>query len=269
MNNKIGVGVITCDRQEFFEKCINSIPEVNTLVVVNDGKTYPNSAYPSKIKEVIQHSTNKSVGVSKNEVLRYLIQDGCEHLFLIEDDMLIKNNDVFEKYINTAKTTGIYHFNYFAHGPANFKPNQYGIPNPRQIIDYGNDVKIGLYPNCVGAFSYYLKGVIKNVGYMDEHLINCWEHVMHTYEIIKKGLHPPFWYFADVYNSIDYIQEQCSSELNSTIRKTPEWRKNFYIGMERFKQKHGYYPTEIPDTHFNDVKNILKNIHTNYALNSK
>ena len=64
MKNKIGIAVITCDRQDFFEQCINSIPEADTVIVINDGAPYPSSSYPSKVKEVIQHDKNKCVGIS-------------------------------------------------------------------------------------------------------------------------------------------------------------------------------------------------------------
>ena len=37
-SNKIGIGIITCDRVSFFKKAVNSIPAVDHLVIVNDGK---------------------------------------------------------------------------------------------------------------------------------------------------------------------------------------------------------------------------------------
>jgi len=262
MSDKIGVAIITCNRQDFFKNCINSIPAIDHLVVVNDGDQYSTNIYPSTA-HVIQHTRNKCVGISKNEGLRYLIQQGCDHLFLIEDDMIIKNSDVFNVYINTAKETGIYHLNFGYHGPANKKPD--GSPNPRTIIEYKNGIKLALNPNCVGSFSYYYKGIIKNCGYMDDHFKNAWEHVHSTHKIIKKGLHPPFWWFADVANSYDYIGEQACSEVNSVIRKTPEWHQNMRDGMEYYKHTMGAYPTQTPNTPLNEVLNILKEIQKNYT----
>lgn len=263
MNNKIGVGVVTCKREEFFKNCINSIPNVDTLVVVNDGTPYDSSSYPSKVKDVIQHEKNKCVGVSKNELLRYLIQDGCDHIFLVEDDMLIKNPQVFDEYIKLASATGIWHLNFGYHGPANKRPD--GTKNPRLVVEYKNGMKLALNPNCVGAVSYYLRNVIKNVGYIDERFVNCWDHVEHTYRIIKAGLHPPFWWFADLANSDEYIQEQASSEVNTTITRTPEWIKNFTEGAAWYQHKHGWIPTKTPDTSVAEVQNILKTIYKNYA----
>jgi len=263
MSHKIGVGVLTCNREDFFKQCIGSIPEVDELVVVNDGDAYSNDVYPSKVKEVIQHTKNKCIGVSKNEALRWLIQHDCDSLFLVEDDMLIKRPDVFEKYIKTAETSGIWHLNFGYHGPANKNPD--GSKNPRQVVEYDNDVRVALNPNCVGSFSYYVRGIIKNLGYMDEHYRNAWEHVDHTMRIIKAGLHPPFWWFADVANSDEYINELACSEVNSVIRKTEEWTHNMREGMEWYKHNHGWYPTQTPNASPDDVMKALNQIETNYA----
>ena len=264
MNTKIGIGVITCNREDFFKQCIQSLPTVDNVVVVNDGNPYPSDAYPSGI-EVIQHGTNKCVGVSKNEALRYLMQSGCQYMFLIEDDIIVKDKTVCEQYIKAGEKTGIWHMNFGYHGPANFHPKQYGIKNPRQIVDYGDGIEIAFNPNCVGAFSMYVRGMIKHVGYMDERYHNCWEHVEHTYRIIKAGLHPPFWWFADLANSDKYLQELASSEVNSTIRKTPEWINNMRQGMEWFRHNHGNIPQQIPNTTDEQILEILKSIQQNYA----
>lgn len=263
--DKIGIGIITCNRMDFFKNLIKSIqPYTNfhSVVVVNDGDPYPKDIYPQGI-EIIQHTKNKCVGVSKNEALRYLIQQGCEHLFIIEDDMLIKDINVFETYIKTAAETGIWHLNFGYHGPANKKPD--GSPNPRQIIEYKNNIKLALNPNCVGSFSYYYRGIIKNIGYIDERFKNAWDHVEHTYSIIKKGLHPPFWWFADVANSYDYIGDQDANLANSNIRKSDEWQRGMREGMEWYKYKHGWYPTQTPDTPVNNVVEILRNIKNTYS----
>ncbi len=264
MKNKIGVGVITCNGIERFKQSISTIPNVDCLVVVNDGNPYPNEIYP-KNAEVIQHSKNMSVGVAKNDALRYLMKQDCDHLFLAEDDMLITNPEVFIAYIKAAEASGIWHMNFGYHGPANFKPGQYGIKNPRQVVDYENGIEIALNPHCVGSFSYYLRGIIKTIGYFDERFVNAFDHVENTYKIIKMGLHPPFWWFADIANSDQYIKEQASSDVNSVIHKDEKWKQNFQQACAWFKHKHGYYPTEIPDTPPDKVLEILNTLQKNYA----
>jgi GT2 family glycosyltransferase len=277
MNNKIGVGLITCNKPDRIALSAPTIPNVDCLVVVNDGSPYSSDLYP-KNAEIIQHSKNMSVGVSKNDAMRYLIQQGCDHIFIMEDDVLIKKPDVFEAYIKAAQASGIWHLNYALQGPANRKQIQMGgmditkrgellqtsEPNPKVKVDYdGNE--LAFYPNSVGAFSYYLKTVIKAVGYHDEQFYNAWEHVEHTYRVIKAGLHPPFWWFADLANASEYLDDIPGCIEQSTIAHTPEWIQNFQKGMAYFKYKHNYIPQEIPQTPPDQVLPILEQIKANYA----
>lgn len=279
MKNKIGIGVITCNREHFFKQCIEKIPDVDTIIVVNDGNSYSVDSYPKKVKEVLQHSQNKCVGISKNEAMRYLIQDDCDHIFLCEDDVLIKNPEVCTQYIKTAEATGIWHLNYALQGPANRKQTQQGPmnidqraqlsqdsePNPRQVVEYDGGIELALYPNSVGAFTYFYRGVIKAVGYHDEKFRNAWEHVEHTYRIIKLGLHPPFWWFADIAKSWEYIGDVPNCINESSIARTPEWHENFKNGMEWYRYKHGWIPQQTPDTSPQQVLDILGRIQKNYA----
>ena len=281
MSNKIGVGVVTYNRPDYFKKCINSVPSVDTLVVVNDGTAYDSDIYPKHVKEVIQHEKNKCVGISKNELMRYLIQDGCDHIFLIEDDMEVLRSDVFEKYINAASVSGIWHMNYGPGSPFNRVQDpeilkldlggrhlldKHSDPKPRLIIDYGNENKIALYQHSVGMFTYFQRGVIKNIGYHDEHFHNAWEHVELTYRIIKAGLHPPFWWFADLYDSTQYVREIEGAIENSSIANDKEkWKKNIEEGAIWYKQIHGHYPAQIQDASPDAVQKILKDIKSNYS----
>lgn len=275
--HKIGVGLITCNKPERLAQSAPLVPNVDEFVIVNDGNPYDNNLYP-KHAEIIQHTRNMSVGVAKNAAMRYLINKGCRFIFIIEDDILIQREDVFEKYIKTAEESGIWHLNYALQGPANRVQQQQGPvnvetrhllsqeskPNPRAVVSVGTN-EIALYPNCVGAFTFFLREVIKQVGYHDEHFKNAWEHVCHTYRIIKTGLHPPFWWFADINESWEYIQDIPNCIEESTIAKTPEWINNFRNGMQWFKRKHGYTPQEIPDTNSDEVLNQLNFIQQRYA----
>lgn len=268
-NNKIGIGLVAYQRPEMFTNLINSIPDgIGTICVVNDDPIgYKSSIYPSKIKNIIQHTKNLGPACAKNNLLRYLIQDGCNHLFLIEEDQKILNPAVFEQYIKHSEKTGLWHWNFYGHGPANKKPD--GTKNPRQVIDYGDGIEVGFYPNCVGAFSYYLKNIIRHVGYMDERFsaLKCWEHIEHTHRIIKAGLLPAFWWFNDILNSDQYIQEQASSEVSSVITNhKEEWNKGMQIGTALYAHIHGAIPMKIPDTTPENILSILNTIQSNYAI---
>ena len=183
----------------------------------------------------------------KNTALKYLMEKGCEHIFLMEDDMLIKDDSVFERYILNSMSTGIKHYNYALHGPANKmsgvafsnledRKDVDGEPNPRIVVEYGDGTVLCMYPNCVGAFSYYHRSVIDKIGYFDTGYKNAWEHVDHTLVAIKHWMHPPFWYFADIDESWKYLSDIPGSIDNSTILGRGDCNINIRNGMIRFKR---------------------------------
>lgn len=274
---KIGVGIITCNRSEFFRECFNSLPKekIDEIVVINDGQPLP---FDISKGIVLDNPENLGVGKSKNRALKYLVEKDCDYIFLIEDDMLIKRDDVFDAYINAHKASGIHHFNYGPGSPFNRKQtienfdlhnrhllDQHTEPNPKMIVDY-KDVKVALYEHTVAMFSFFTREVIEKVGYIDEEYYNAWEHVDHTYRIIKAGYHPPFWWFADIANSDQYLTEAPGAIDNSSIaNKTEQWQKNVYEGREIYKRKYGHYPNQPPyvtkEQVIETLKQIKKNIH--------
>lgn len=283
-----GVGIITCNRLNFLMQCINSLPEnvgvEIPLVIVNDGKDeITDNIIKNRNKKlfIINHEKNKGVGVSKNDALKKLMSLKVEHLFLLEDDIIIKNKEAFVKYIEASHTTGILHFNYGPGSPFNRKQDnnqtfdlhnrhlarQDTEPNPRLVIDYGNNVKIALYMHTVAMFSYFHKKVINEVGFIDEEFYNAWEHVDHTYRIIKAGMHPPFWWFADLVDSDKLLSEAPGAIDNSSIAgKTEQWVKNVYGGREIYLRKHGHYPNQPPYFDENEAIKSLKKIYEQYSI---
>jgi glycosyltransferase involved in cell wall biosynthesis len=195
------------------------------------------------------NEVNLGVGKSKNIALKHLLNKGCDHIFLIEDDIFILDPSVFERYIEASKITGIQHFNFSLHGVMNKKWEQRAfpdvIPNPRVIIDY-KSVKIPLYPHCVGAFSYYSRECLETVGLIDEKFYNACEHVDHTYKIIKAGMHPPFWFFADIENSGDYLGDEPWDITKSTISSNPNHQQMMIDADKIFVENHGLLPRQIP-----------------------
>jgi len=271
---KIGVGIITCNRNDYLLALLKTIPtcKLSSLVVVNDGdvKNKLDLKFPGVW---IQNEQNLGVGKSKNKAMKYLYDEGCDYIFIIEDDMLIKDENVFDKYIETYKKSGIHHFNYGPGSPFNRKQNiafdlhnrhlldQHSEPNPRLIIDYGNDTKVALYEHTVAMFSFFTREVLEKVGYLDEEFYNAWEHVDHTYRIIKAGYHPPFWYFADIAESDKLLTEAPGAIDNSSIaNKSEQWQKNVYGGREIYKKKHGHYPNMPPPVTKDEVLVIIKKL---------
>ncbi|GAB0061169.1 hypothetical protein IBA8401_21960 [Pseudomonas syringae] len=88
---KVGCGIVTYNRPALLKKLYDSLPAeiIDCVVIINDGDVYPEfSAYDSEV--FFNNETNLGVGKSKNRALSRLMDAGCEHLFLIEDDIYIK-----------------------------------------------------------------------------------------------------------------------------------------------------------------------------------
>lgn len=275
--SKIGVGIITCNRPEYLRNLLNTLPydKIDTLVIVNDGK--PIDTFDLHKGVMLDNPTNLGVGKSKNKAMKHLYDASCDYIFIIEDDMLIKDVTVFNKYIEAYKASGIHHFNYGPGSPFNRKQtiqnfdlhnrhllDQHSEPNPKLIIEYSKGVKVALYEHTVAMFSFFTREVLEKVGYIDEDFYNAWEHVDHTYRIIKAGYHPPFWWFADIANSANYLTEAPGAIDNSSIaNKTEQWEKNVYGGREIYLKKHGHYPNQPPFVTKDEVISIVKKLKSN------
>ncbi len=279
--DSVAFGMVTYNAEHRIKQSAFTVPKwVKNFVIVNDGTPYPKESYPEQA-HIIQHEKNKSVGAAKTTAINYLMENtDCEHIFIMEDDILIKDENVFKEYIRHSLISGIKHLNFALHGPANKKGSQGfktlddrkdidGEPNPRMIIPYENTdknnvgVNIALYPNCVGAFSYYYRPVLEDLGGFDPVFKNAWEHVEHTYQAIKKMYHPAFWYFADIDRSWEYLTDIPNSIEESTIAHTDTWNDNFRKGTMWYKKKHGMTPTETPVATPEQVQQQLQVIYQN------
>jgi len=291
LKDTVGLGIVTCNREDFLKKVLDSIPrhKIDYIVLINDGDSAdfkdksdhgPRRFVYSKnglCGNYFYTGGNRGVGFAKNWAFTELLKtghsqelqnwpgdkQGVDHMFIMEDDIIIKDENVFEKYIEVSKKTGLKHLMYGYHGPAN-KRN--GKPSPRKIVDYGDGVSIALNRHCVGAFTYYHRSCFEKVGLFDNRYINAFEHVDHSYMLAKEKMSTPYWWWADVANSYDYLDELACSEDNSTIRGRPDWEKNIWEAVEIFLDKHGYKPAydkPVPDLLFEDVCKILKGIKNN------
>lgn len=246
MNEKIGIGITTFERFDIFKKCFESVlkcsKHLDYILVVDDCSVKDREKYdeyfenliPTNKVEICINEENLGVGKSKNKILEKLYARGCNYLFTIEDDIEIKNPDVFNIYINCAHNNEIEYLNFAGHGPYKDIPP----------IKCTNGV--ALREHLTGAFSLHTRKLIDEIGYYDDEYINAMEHVDYYYMASKKGLVTPFWYFADVDGSEYYLEELTNSTDGSIIRDRPDWAQNMVNARKYFKEKHGIDFKEIP-----------------------
>jgi len=276
MNSKFGVGFITCNRESFIHRSMDSFSnsifehdsKASNVVVVNDGDPLDKTiAYG----DLIDNPNNLGVGKSKNIAIKELMARGYDHIFIIEDDIIQKDKsvNVFEKYMDCSDQTGIQHFMFGYHGPANKGNVSKGIPQPRLVVKYNENCSVLLNLHCVGAFCHYTRECIEAIGMFDEEYNNAFEHVDHSYRAAKHGMIPGYWWWPDISNSYDYLDEIECSENSSSIRPRADWGENIQKGAVHFHRMHGYQPAwdnYVPDQSEYKIKNALKAIFSNYTV---
>ena len=283
MNKKVGIGIVTCNREKFLHKLLSTLKPclenkqqnyINEWVIVNDGEPQQK---PSEALWAtwINNPENLGVAKSKNKILKFLLDKQCDYIFVLEDDVEVLDCSIFKRYIEAHEISGIHHFNYGPGSPFNriqkdvpnfdlhnrHLLNQESEPNPKMVIQYSPNCEVALYEHTVAMFSFFTSKAIEAAGFFPEVYNNCWEHVDHTYQIIKANLHPPFWWFADIADSHKLLKVSDTAIKESTIAKdNQEWMKNVLSGREIYKSRHGHYPNQPPYISKEQVIKAIKNL---------
>lgn len=258
------IGIVTCNRPDFYSKCVKSIdPSVGKLYVINAG-----TEKISKIKNVSGDvkgvNKNLPVAIAKNTLIRKMREnEENKYIFILDDDIEIADNTVFEKYIDTATVTGLWGcLSYGGHGHPNRTSE--GIVAQSDSIEY-DGVIIDIYTNAVSAFTLYHRNIFREIGFFDERFVNTVEYVDHYCQQYVKGIAPPFWCFPDIHESWKYITDIDRVNGQTIIRNLENSTEVFSKGWELFKQKRSMYPNQIPKSTKDKVIEILAGIEKNYG----
>ncbi len=246
---KVGLGITTYKRPDYFAQSVKTAltAKPDYLVIYNDGS--PKGDYEEIYQEIknkahiIHAEENQGVAKGKNTLLQTLLLKGCGYLFLMEDDILIKSPQVFNRYIEAYEQRGLHHLNFAHHGPANEEGYQYSDG----VVDY--------YPHCVGAFSFYTRECLEAVGLMDENFYNALEHIEHTKRIGDAGFTSPFGAFADVTGSQKLLTEIPGSIERSSIRNNKSWMDRIKKGLDYWRSIDPTCPVEFEFERKADEKN--------------
>ena len=256
---KIGVGLITCNRASQFQGLYSSVlrcQDVDQIVVVkNKDYDYGNVLQNLDQKTIYIHeSQDLGVGHCKNLALLKFLKSGCQHIFLIEDDITIKIQDVFQEYIATAKEFNLEHLIFGSvYTPPSWKLD------PVIATFQGQTHIIDIYPNLHGGFVYFTRKCLEMAGLFDElHYINAVEHIDHTYRIIRMGMYTPFWRFADIHDSGRYLQDEQPTNPSTINTKTDEQKQRVARGFKWFADTYGRQVAQIPRAPLDDVKKFLQ-----------
>jgi hypothetical protein len=252
---KIGVGITTYNSEGYYKALYNSLPldKIDILVTVNGGDKYK-EGYKGNW---IQHSENVYPSVCRNDCISFLLQRNCEHIFIIEDDMILKSADIFEKYIQTSKESGLKYFSFVS---TSWESGTPGKRTPRLTVEYKNNVSISFFQNMCNEFTYHHRTCYEKVGLYDTNYRDPWDIDM-AYRVSQQDYAAPFWWFADVTGSDNLIMnnpeavsrlqgERADGSREQRIQK--EW--------EYFIKKHSRHVTQIPNVSKEEVVAKLKKL---------
>lgn len=186
--SRIGIAITTHNRPDVLKRAIEQhqkhLPAGALVVVIDDGSK-PAAVVPEGV-QLLRHETSLGIVASKNASLTALIDAGCEHLFLWDDDAWPIVDNWHQLYIESPEPHLAYQF--------------LDLAGPRKINDMTvlhRDEKHIAYTGQRGVMLYYHRSAIDKVGGFDPvYGRGMYEHPDLALRIHNAGL--TSWAFADV-----------------------------------------------------------------------
>lgn len=193
--SRIGIAISTHQRPEILRRAIEQhikhLPTGALVVIIDDGSV-PAAVAPEGFK-LIRHEMSRGIVASKNASLEALIDAGCEHLFLWDDDAWPIADGWHLPYIESPEPHLAYQF--------------LDLAGPRKLQDlavlYSDDDHVA-YTGQRGVMLYYHRSAIEKVGGFDPvYGRGMYEHSDLALRINNAGL--TTWAYADVNGSAELI----------------------------------------------------------------
>lgn len=191
VSSRIGIAISTHQRADVLNRALEQhmkhLPAGALVVVVDDGSK-PAAVVPHDV-QLLRHETSLGIVASKNASLSALMDAGCEHLFLWDDDAWPIADNWHQPYIDSPEPHLAYQF--------------LDLAGPRKINDmtvlYRDDKHIA-YTGQRGVMLYYHRSAIEKVGGFDPvYGRGMYEHSDLALRIHNAGL--TTWAYADVVGS--------------------------------------------------------------------
>lgn len=229
---RIGIAITTHNRPEVLKRAIEQhmkhLPSGALVVVIDDGSS-PAAIVPDGVK-LVRHEQSRGIVASKNASLTALVDAGCEHLFLWDDDAWPIADNWHLPYIESPEPHLAYQF--------------LDLAGPRKINDmavlYRDDKHIA-YTGQRGVMLYYHRSAIDKVGGFDPvYGRGMYEHPDLALRIHNAGL--TSWAFADVIGSEKLIHSMDEYEegARSIPRPDREALVKRNVGIFNARRDSGY-----------------------------
>ena len=190
-NLRVGIAITTHQRPEVLKRAIDQhmkhLPAGALVVVVDDGSS-PGAVVPSGV-QLLRHDKSLGIVASKNASLSVLMEAGCEHLFLWDDDAWPIADDWHQPYIESQEPHLAYQFLDLA-----------GRNKLNDLAVLYRDERHVAYTGQRGVMLYYHRSAIEKLGGFDSvYGRGMYEHSDFALRIHNAGL--TTWAYADVTGS--------------------------------------------------------------------
>lgn len=209
---KVGIAISTHQRPEVLKQAIEQhmkyLPAGALVVVIDDGSK-PAALVPDGV-QLIRHETSQGIVTSKNASLSALMDAGCEHLFLWDDDAWPIADGWHLPYIESPEPHLAYQFLDLA-----------GRNKLNDIAVLYRDEKHVAYTGQRGVMLYYHRSAIEKIGGFDPvYGRGMYEHSDLALRIHNAGL--TTWAYADVVGSEKMIHSLDEHEAVERSVPRPE-----------------------------------------------
>ncbi|MBJ8871012.1 glycosyltransferase family 2 protein [Citrobacter braakii] len=228
----IGIAITTHNRPEVLKRAIEQhtkhLPTGALVVVIDDGSN-PAAVVPANVK-LVRHDKSCGIVASKNASLTALVDAGCEHLFLWDDDAWPIADNWHLPYIESPEPHLAYQFLDLA-----------GRNKLNDMAELYRDDKHVAYTGQRGVMLYYHRSAIDKVGGFDPvYGRGMYEHPDLALRIHNAGLST--WAFADVVGSEKLIHSMDEYEegARSIPRPDREALVKRNVGIFNARRDSGY-----------------------------
>ncbi|KGT86264.1 glycosyltransferase [Erwinia typographi] len=230
--SSIGLAITSHNRHDVLSRALEQqlkyLPAGALVVVVDDGSNKP-VVVPDGVT-LIRHEKSLGIVASKNRSLEALIDAGCEHLFLWDDDAFPIAGGWEQPYIASPEPHLAYQF--------------LDLAGPRKLNDLAvlyRDDKHVAYTGQRGVMLYYHRSAIEKVGGFDPvYGRGMYEHSDLALRIHNAGL--TTWAFADVAGSdqLIYSLDEHEAVERSVSRPDREQQVKHNVTIHNERRDKGY-----------------------------
>lgn len=248
--DEIGIGILDIYTQADLDNCFNSIPSVyknkKNLLVVSDTKNTLD--YP-----VYKPSLGIQMASLRNWIIGQFRINKIKHIFLINSNQIIKDENIFENVIKKAEVFGTW----FITGPEK-------VAVTLEDDDFKESLTLSNQLNS--DFIYVYSGIVNNIGYFDERFFNTKELDVFDYilRLREKKIYPSHNFYTTISDGIESSNSEIQKN-NYTDQLSNDKPTQMSYGYFFFRHKYIPKQNEPESVSQEALIQEMENIQTQYG----